>query len=510
MQPSVFDQLHPDIRSGLEELGITTPTPPQERVIQPILEGKNVLLIAPTASGKTESALLPVFDMFLREPKQKGISIIYITPLRALNRDIEKRMMYWADHLGITVEVRHGDTSQKQRGRQSRKPPQMLITTPETLQAILPTKSMRKHLAATRWVIIDEIHDLAASKRGAQLTVGLERLEKAATKTPQRIGLSATVGNPETVAAFLGGEHEVDIAEVEVDKTYVYQVEFPQPTDNDFDLADELQTSPKAASRLNRIKQLVEQHNSSLIFVQGRGQAESLGLRLKQLDPSIEVHHGSLSREQRHKVEDMFKEGQLKGIVCTSTLQLGIDIGEVDFCIQYQSPRQVSALIQRVGRAGHTLSRHSEGVTIPAYGEDALESLVASELARRKFIEPTLIHMKPLDVLTHQIVGLTMVGDEGVKSGIVFDLATRAYPFKDYTGEEYAELVDFLHQIGLVKKEGEYLKETGKGRRYYYENLGMINDERRYPFASRSIVYSPERSASRHTCTSTTSPGPIR
>jgi ATP-dependent Lhr-like helicase len=482
MQPSVFDILHPRIRSGLEELGITEPTPPQEKVIPPILGGENVLLIAPTASGKTEAALLPVFDMFLRVPKEKGVSIIYITPLRALNRDIEKRMMFWADHLGITVEVRHGDTSQKQRSRQSRKPPQMLITTPETLQAILPTKSMRKHLATTRWVIIDEIHDLAASKRGAQLTVGLERLEQAAKQAPQRIGLSATVGNPDTVAAFLGGVHDVFIAEVEVDKSYVYEVQFPQPTDADFDLADELQTSPKAASRLNRIKQLVAEHNSSLIFVQGRGQAEGLGFRLKQLDPGIEVHHGSLSREQRHRVEDMFKEGQLRAIVCTSTLQLGIDIGEVDFCIQYQSPRQVSALIQRVGRAGHKLGELSEGVTIPAYGEDALESLVASEMARRKAIELTLVHMKPLDVLTHQIVGLSMVDEEGVNADKVYRLVTRAYPFHEYTNGEYEELTEFLKQIGLIIKEGNMLKKTGKGRRYYYENLGMMNDERRYPF----------------------------
>ena len=482
MRPSVFDKLHPSIRSGLEELGIEKPTPPQQKVIPPILAGENVLLVAPTASGKTESALLPVFDMFLRSPKEKGISIIYITPLRALNRDIEKRMMFWADHLGITVEVRHGDTSQKQRRRQSRKPPQMLITTPETLQAILPTKSMRKHLATVKWIIIDEIHDLAASKRGAQLTIGMERLEKAAKKAPQRIGLSATVGNPETVAEFLGGVHDVFIAEVEVDKNYVYEVQFPQPTDADYDLADELQTSPKAASRLNRIKQLVQNHNSSLIFVQGRGQAEGLGFRLKQMDPGIEVHHGSLSREQRHKVEDMFKEGQLKAIVCTSTLQLGIDIGEVDFCIQYQSPRQVSALIQRVGRAGHTLSKLSEGVTIPAYGEDALESLVASEMARRERIEPTLVHMKPLDVLTHQIVGLSLHDEEGVNVKEVYELALRAYPFKEYTWEEYSELTEFLKQIGLINKEGELLKKTGKGRRYYFENLGMINDERRYPF----------------------------
>jgi ATP-dependent Lhr-like helicase len=483
MHPSVFEGLHPRIREGLEKLGIVEPTPPQERVIPDVLDGDNVLLVSPTASGKTEAALLPVFDMYLRGHKEKGIGIIYITPLRALNRDIEKRMMFWADHLGITVEVRHGDTSQKQRGRQTRKPPQMLITTPETLQAILPSKGMRKHLSSVRWVIIDEIHDLAASKRGAQLTVGLERLDKAAKKNPQRIGLSATIGNPVTVAEFLGGVQPVNIVEVEVDKTYEYKVQFPQPTDTDFDLADELSTSPKAASRLNRIRSLVNDHNSTLIFVQCRGQAEALGFRLKQMGPGIEVHHGSLSREQRHITEDMFKAGELKGIVCTSTLQLGIDIGEVDLTIQYQSPRQVSALIQRVGRAGHTLSRLSEGVTIPAYGEDALESLVASDLARRKRLEPTLVHMKPLDVLTHQIVGLTIMAlDDGIDQWEVLELAQRAYPFKEYTKEEYVELIEFLRQIGLINREGERMRKTGKGRRYYFENLGMINDERRYPF----------------------------
>ncbi len=482
MCPSVFKTLSPRLQSGLETLGIIEPTPPQVKVIPPILEGNNVLLIAPTASGKTEAALLPVFDMLLNSKPVKGVSIIYITPLRALNRDIHKRMMFWAGQLDINVEIRHGDTLQKQRRKQSRKPPQMLITTPETLQAILPTKSMRKHLSSTRWVIIDEIHELASSKRGAQLSIGLERLDQAAKVKPQRIGLSATVGNPENVAAFLGGVQPVTIEKVDVDKTYSYRVKFPQPSDPDFDLADELNMSPKAASRLNEIKNLVSNHKSSLIFVQGRGQAEALGFRLKTLDPRIEVHHGSLSRQQRHNVEDMFKNGGLKGIVCTSTLQLGIDIGEVDFCVQYQSPRQVSALIQRVGRAGHKLTRLSEGVTIPAYGEDALESLVASEMARNKQIEPIQVHMKPLDVLTHQLVGLSMVNEEGISRKQVFELIKRAHPFKDFTFEEYEELTKFLHQIGLIKNEEKVLKKTGKGRRYYYENLGMINDERRYPF----------------------------
>jgi ATP-dependent Lhr-like helicase len=218
MQPSVFDLLTQQIRSGLKELGITEPTPPQEKVMKPLLKGENLLLIAPTASGKTEAALLPVFDMLLRSKPSSGISIIYITPLRALNRDIHKRLTFWSDKLDIKVEIRHGDTSQKQRRRQTRKPPNLLVTTPETLQAILPTKSMRPHLESVRWVIIDEIHDLAGSKRGAQLTLGLERLEGIAPGF-QRIGLSATVGNPEAVAGFLAGGKDVTVIEVDVDKS---------------------------------------------------------------------------------------------------------------------------------------------------------------------------------------------------------------------------------------------------------------------------------------------------
>jgi ATP-dependent Lhr-like helicase len=478
---TVFHKLHPRIQDGLRQLGIAGPTPPQERAFDPIITGENVLLVAPTASGKTEAALLPVFDSYLRSERREGVSIIYITPLRALNRDINKRLIFWGEHLGIDIQIRHGDTAQRERRRQSVKPPGMLITTPETLQAILPTKVMRRHLSAARWVIIDEIHDLAASKRGAQLTIGLERLEEVTGQPFQRIGLSATVGNPEVVASFIGGTHHVRVVEVKVDKSYTYKVEYPEPREEDFDLSDELNTSPQVASRLRRIRDLVRSHGSTLIFVQGRGQAESLGYKLGKLDLGIEVHHGSLSRQQRQRVEDEFKAGELKAIVCTSTLQLGIDIGKVDLCVQYQSPRQVSTLIQRVGRAGHTLDRPSEGVLISAYGEDALESIVTAERARNGVLEPTEPHVKPLDVLTHQMVGMTL-DEDGPSLDRVYDLLRRAYPARELSREEFSELVDFLIKIGLVKKEEGLLKRTGKGNRYYYENLGMINDERRYPF----------------------------
>jgi ATP-dependent Lhr-like helicase len=481
MTADAFSRLHPRILSGLEALGISESTPPQERAMGPIGEGESVLLVAPTASGKTEAALLPIFDALLRSEESGGIEVVYITPLRALNRDIHRRLLFWADHLGLDVQIRHGDTSQRTRRQQASRPPRVLITTPETLQAILPTKAMRENLRGVRWVVVDEIHELAGSKRGAQLTLGLERLERIVEEPFRRIGLSATVGNPGEVAEFLGGPHPVRVIEVEVDKTYSYKLEYPQPGDEDFELADDMGTSPEAASRLRRMLDLVKARRSTLIFVQGRGQAESLGHKLGKIEPLVEVHHGSLSREQRHDVEDRFKAGELRGIVCTSTLQLGIDVGDVDLCIQYLSPRQVSTLIQRVGRAGHTLSRRSEGVLISAYGEDALESLVVAQRARKGELERTEIHVKPLDVLTHQVVGLTL--DDGViSSDDAYGIVKRAYPFRGLDGGEFSDQLGFLAAIGLLSMEDGFLKKTGKGRKYYYENLGMINDERRYPF----------------------------
>ncbi len=197
------------------------------------MDGTNVLLIAPTGSGKTEAVLLPILDQLTRTENRQGISIIYITPMRALNRDLLKRLDFWRAKLGFTVEVRHGDTPQKERRRQAIKPPDFLVTTPETLQAILPGKRMRSHLRHVRWVVIDEVHELADDRRGVQLTVGLERLREITKQDFQRIGLSATVGNPEEIAAFLAGNRKCEVIQVSPPKEAKYFVEFPHPTDED-------------------------------------------------------------------------------------------------------------------------------------------------------------------------------------------------------------------------------------------------------------------------------------
>src|SRR5208337_4422594 len=243
---SVFELLAKPVRKALAELSFSEPTLPQTLAFPPVLEGKNVLLIAPTGTGKTEAVLLPVFSRLVEQKsqKQKGIQVIYITPLRALNRDMFKRLTFWSKQLDITVEVRHGDTEMKIRRKQALRPPQMLVTTPETLQAILPGSQMRRHLSNVQCVIIDEVHDLAESKRGAQLAIALERLLEVTGREFQRIGLSATVGNPQEVARFIAGaDREVTIVQAVLAKNYRYRVEYLTPTPKDYELAAVLETS---------------------------------------------------------------------------------------------------------------------------------------------------------------------------------------------------------------------------------------------------------------------------
>ncbi|MDW8048965.1 MAG: DEAD/DEAH box helicase [Nitrososphaerota archaeon] len=481
MAGDVFLLLHERVRSALKTFGISEPTEPQAEAIPAILRGENVLLVAPTASGKTEAALLPVFSKILLDDERRGISALYITPLRALNRDLFGRITKWADLLGFTVEVRHGDTTIKDRQRQAKKPPDILVTTPETLQAILPGKLMRNHLRTVKYVIVDEVHELASDKRGAQLSVGLERLAILTSREFQRIGLSATIGNPEEVAAFIAGsEGKIRTVTVSLPKSWSCFIEHPAPVEEDYELAEELKTTPEAAARIRRIGDLVKNHTSTLVFVNSRTNAEMLGHHLTRISPDIAVHHSSISREEREAIEDMFKRRMLKGLVCTSTMELGVDIGHVDLVIQYLSPRQVSALIQRVGRSGHRLDLKSRGVIITACPDDALESIAAIRLAVRKLVEPIKIHVNALDVLAHQIAGILLDLSES-RIDEVFNIVRRAYPYRGLPKDKFLEVVRYLAHLGLINVDGDVLRRRWRTRRYYYENLSMIPDERRYP-----------------------------
>jgi len=475
-----FTLLSPPLKGLLQETGIRSPTPPQAEAIPFIMEGENVLVIAPTGSGKTEAALLPLIDRMVRDGHRQGISLLYITPLRALNRDLLKRLQVWAVKLGFTVEVRHGDTPASDRRRMAGKPPDLLITTPETLQAILPGRRMRQHLRHVKAVVIDEVHELAGDRRGVQLTVGLERLREVRPEGFQRVGLSATVGNPEEISKFLGGSEHVRIVQIPLSKDTRYKIEYPPPGEEDQELARRLYTAPEAAARLALVSDLVEAHDSTLIFVNSRVNAEMLGSKFNMMGAQIMVHHGSLPREERVRAEESFKARQIKGLVCTSTLELGIDIGSVDLVVQYMSPRQVNSLVQRVGRSGHSLTRTSHGVLVSVSTEDLLESIGVIELAKEGRLEPTIIHHRALDVLAHQIAGLLMDSEGSVPLARITQVLRRAFPYSQLEDAELEKVVEFMRKMGYLKRDDQTLYRTSRTRIYYYENLSMIPDERRY------------------------------
>jgi ATP-dependent Lhr-like helicase len=360
------------------------------------------------------------------------------------------------------------------------RPPDFLITTPETLQAILPGKRMRAHLRHVKAVVIDEIHELAGDRRGVQLTVGLERLLEVRPAGFQRVGLSATVGNPDEIAQFLGGGNPVRIVQIPLSKDTRYKIEYPPPGEDDQELARRLYTAPEAAARLALVSDLVEAHDSTLIFVNSRVNAEMLGSKFNMMDQKIMVHHGSLPREERVRAEEAFKARQIKGLVCTSTLELGIDIGSVDLAVQYMSPRQVNSLVQRIGRSGHSLTKTSQGVLIAVSTEDLLESIGVIELAKEGRLEPTIIHHRALDVLAHQIAGLLMDSEGSIPMARVHKVLKRAFPYSNLEDAELEKVVEFMRKMGYLKRNDQTLYRTSRTRIYYYENLSMIPDERRY------------------------------
>ena len=490
---SVFSQLQPSIQHLLVSHNITQPTKPQEKAIPPILDMHHVLLLAPTGHGKTEAAVLPVFHQFLTQSnktgEETGISIIYITPLRALNRDMLRRTVEWGKKLGISIAVRHGDTTKKERAKQSRNPPDMLITTPETFQILFTGKRLRSHLFKVRWIIIDEIHELAYDERGAQLAVAMERLEeltKQKNHSFQRIGLSATVGSSREVASYLGGfsqdqKRQVTIVEIDATKQMDLTVELPTITSQHHKLSNKLSMDPSSASALLRCKKLVENHISTLLFINTRDGAEILASRFHQEYPDfpIGVHHGSLSKDARIEAEDQFKESKLHALICTSSLELGIDVGQTDYVIQYNSPREVTRIVQRLGRSGHQSTAVSQGIILATNPEDLAESLVVARKTLHAELEPLIVRKNPLSVLSNQIISIALEYGS-IRREILFSIIRRSYPFHTLSKVEFNGLIDQLRNQRSIWVEEDTIGKRRRSRTYFLDNISMIPDEKTY------------------------------
>ena len=486
-----FPELCGELVSALASNGITEPTPPQADAIPIILKGDNLLLVAPTGIGKTEAAMLPILDTIFRNKSREGIQCLYITPLRALNRDMLVRMEKYGKTLDIGVAVRHGDTSQSERSRQSEKPPQVMITTPETLQVLFTGKRLLEHLKHVKWVVIDEIHELANTERGAQLSVALERLTLLAGEF-QRIGLSATVGNIANVAQFLvGPKRHVVIRKHDTFREFHINVESPEPDTKDSVLLDKLQSDPDILGVMKRAKDIIESGRSTLFFVNTRETAEWLAARYHIWNEafSIEVHHGSLSKEIRMDMEDRFKSGEIKSLICTSSLELGIDVGSTDMVIQYNSPRQVSRMIQRAGRAGHRIGETIKATVLATSPDEVAESMVIARRCDSKEMEFLEGRKCPLSVVANQLIAMTMSGP--MNRDTAYNLFASTNAFRTLARSDMDDVLSQLEGIKLIFTDGDDFRRSRKGMNYFYNNISMIPDERTYrirDIGTRAIV----------------------
>lgn len=455
------------IAARFASLGFERLTEIQKKAVPLVLARRSSLFVAPTGSGKTESSVVPIFSM-LRGAKRPGkIKVLYITPLRALNRDVFRRITGYAHDEGLEVAIRHGDTSQRDRRRMAENPPDVLITTPETLVILLTQKKYLDALSELEWVVIDEVHELLPSERGAQLTLSLERLQLASAVRFTRIGLSATVGNPGDAARFVAGSRgrfavakDTSVREYDVEIQYV-----------DGTVTDVVDAIASHVSGLGL-------DSPVLLFTNTRGEAEFLAAALRDRSSvRIELHHGSLSREVREETEESLRDGRPGIVVCTSSLELGLDIGSVELVMHYGSPRQVSKLVQRIGRSRHHRGSSAKGVIITNNADDEIEARAIMERIRGGEIEEQKIHSGSLDVLAHHMVGLTLqLGEVAVDE--CYGMVGGAFSFRDLPREELVAVLDLLDSSGLVlfDRKGMTFRKRGRTIPYHFQNLSTIPD----------------------------------
>ncbi len=480
--PSSF--LHPRVRALLEKRGLSDPTEIQALAWPRLKGGGNALLLAPTGTGKTEAALLPLLSDLLDRPTPP-ISILYVTPLRALNRDLEGRLLHWARDLGFAAAVRHGDTLPRERQRQSREPPDLLLTTPETLQLLLVGKYLREGLRQIRHVLVDEVHELAGSDRGGQLALTLERLEAFTGHPLRRIGLSATVGNPVEVARFLAPSDPSPLI-LSAPSAKAFALSVRPPAERPPEIPPAVRQAIKADELLLRsLATLLEEiraHRSTLLFVNTRPTAESLAARLKLLDPELPlaVHHGSLSRQVQEETEELFRQGSLRVLIATSSLELGIDVGSVDHVVQFGSPHQASRLLQRVGRAGHRRGEVSSGTVVALDEEDLEEAMVLARRALAREIEPVRIRRRNRLALAQQVVAELRARGE-VDREELLERLRRAEPLRELSLAECREMVRFLEELGSLRQSAGKIRPGRGTLQRFYHALSLIPEEKTFP-----------------------------
>jgi ATP-dependent helicase Lhr and Lhr-like helicase len=455
----------------------------QTSAFKAIAAGENCIISAPTGSGKTEAAILPVLHR-ITKTDGKGIHVLYITPLRALNRDLMKRLTVMSAELGVSISVRHGDTPTKERQLQAANPPQILITTPETLQNLFLSMRLKNALANVKTVIIDELHELYSNKRGAQLSVALERLAEVAGDY-QRIGISATIGNNSEARRFLCGGRPCKSIESKTVKEIVVRIEMPLAPSKDYkEFREKFNLDAATLARIERVSDLIRDSNSTLIFANTRQVVESLGSKLLYFNTfssfgSIGVHHSSLDRDERIKIENEFKEGRIKSIIATSSLELGIDIGAINLVIQYGSPRRVTRLIQRVGRGGHRAKETSYGVVLVANNIEALESLAIVEQMQAGEVEGASVEDNALDVLANQVCAIALEYGK-ISADRVYGIVKRSAVFSKLTKEDFESVTNFLNGERLIRSKEGFIAIGFRSRGYFFSNISVIPDAIRF------------------------------
>ncbi|MCL4437896.1 MAG: DEAD/DEAH box helicase [Candidatus Thermoplasmatota archaeon] len=477
MEENIFETLHPDIRSMLFDSGISHPTEAQRVAIGRILEGENLLLLSPTGSGKTEAAILPIFHKILTETPQQ-ISTLFITPLRALNRDMLERLLSYGNRLGIRIQVRHSDITQAMRREITTRPADVLITTPESLQLMLSGKNLRKVISSVKYVIVDELHETAQNERGTQFAVALERLRQLCGNF-QRIGLSATVGNPEDLALFLDPSGKTSIVKADLKKNMDIRILIPD--DAPEDIAEKMGTDAHYGGAIVYIWNMISQHRGTLVFTNTRSVAEDMAFRLRLWlkDPPVQVHHGSLSREARESAEQDFKAGKIKALICTSSLELGIDIGSADLVLQFNSPRQINKLIQRIGRSSHYVEKTSKGVIICSDIIEMEEACAIVSHVQDGHLEDIQIRKNSMATLVNQLLGELRIHGS-IDTEEFYSVVTRSYPFRNLDHDEYTRTLEFLASINKIYLEGNRAGRRRGVLNYFIENISMIPSEKNF------------------------------